>query len=198
MNDTQYLTIIISSDFIANKISELLSKKEINHYILPKCRGATIKFNVLEFLGFTDTKRTTLLFKSREELKRLILKFILKYYNKKNNGIMFSVPIGEYNMDYENQVFFGIVNAGKGEKLADIIRQECQAGSTIFDARGRGVEDQSFMGMQIGSNKEVVVSVMRKEQISKIKKSIKDNFEEENTDIVSFFLPVTDFNMLYQ
>lgn len=196
-NNQTNFEIIITGKSMARRISELLQRRKIPHMLLSKCKGISLKFNLLEYLGFVEVKKTILLFQCDELIKKVILKFILKYFNKKNNGIMFSVR-GDRKMKLENSMFIAIVNAGKAEKITDLIRQTCQAGSTIIDGRGSGANATKFMGVEIDSNKEIVLSVMPNKQIRLIKKTIKKEFAMESTDIVSFSVPIDDFNKLHQ
>ncbi|MDD4815988.1 MAG: hypothetical protein PHQ62_02505 [Clostridia bacterium] len=187
---------LITTETIAEKIFDLLKSLEINFMVFPNCKGYTTNTNFLDFIGFAENKRVAIIFQTSEENRRVILKNILANYNKPNNGIMFTI-LGDDEMETENKMFVAIINAGQGEKVADIIRKECQSGVTIFDARGGGADFNEFMGMQINSNKEIVFSVMRNEFIAKIKKVLKDQFNDANTDLVTFAINVNDFNKLH-
>ena len=190
------INMIITGESLAEKISKVLEKHDITHLIMPHCTGFPLRENVLEFIGVREPEKNIIIFKCNQEKHKVILSYILKYHNKKNNGIMFKIL--EENMDTEIKLFVGIVNAGQGENLAELIRKECQAGATICDARGCGANTKEFLGMRINSNKEMVISAMPTTQANKMKKLIKDNFENIETDITTFTLPITEFNKLHQ
>lgn len=190
------INVIITGETLAEKIGKILSKHEISHLILPHCTGFPLREDVLEFIGIREPEKNIMVFKCSQEKNKVILSYILKYHNKKNNGIMFKIM--EDTMESEVQLFVGIVNAGQGENLADMIRKECQAGATICDARGCGAETKEFLGLRINSNKEIVLSAMPSSQAIKMKKVIKDHFEDLNSDITTFMLPITEFNKLHQ
>ena len=195
MNSNNY-EMIITTEQIAEKLFDLLKSLEINYLVLPNCKGMTADSNFMEFIGFAENKRAVICFKCDKENKRVILKHILSFYNKANNGVMFTI-LGDDEMETENKMFVAIINAGQGEKVADLIRKNCQSGATIFDARGGGADSNEFLGMQINSNKEIVFSVMPENFISIIKKAVKQEFENANTDLITFTLDITDFNKLH-
>ena len=190
------INIIITGESLASKIGKVLKKHSISHYILPHCEGFPLREDVLEFMGIKEPEKNILAFRCNAEKNKVILSYILKYHNKKNNGIMFKIL--EENMETEVQLFVGIVNAGQGENLADIIRKECKAGATICDARGSGADVKEFLGLRINSNKEIVISAMPTAQAAKMKTLIKSSFDSLNSDITHFTLPITEFNKLHQ
>lgn len=189
------INIIITGRKLGQKLEKLLARRKISNILMPKCTGYPLRDNILEFMGLVEEDKTLIAYVCNEETNKVVLSYILKYHNKKNNGIMFKI-LEDY-METDTKLFVGIVNAGKAEKLTDIIRKECGAGATICDAVGSGANSANFLGMRINSNKEVVLSVMPAFQVAKMKKLIKDNFDDGETDVVSFVLPVAEFNKLH-
>ena len=98
----------------------------------------------------------------------------------------------------ENVLFVAIVNMGKSEKVIEVIRKTAMAGATVLDARGNGFETEEFFGVEIGTGKEVVLSALAKAHLPALKKAIMQEFDQENTDVVQFALPITNFSKLHQ
>lgn len=190
------INIIITGDGLAEKIEDLLTAHEVEFLRLVKCRGFSNKNNFWEFVGVAETKKTLLAFSAGKLKASAVARFITKYYDQKNNGIMFAIDMEEEMK--ENVLYVAIVNMGKGEKVVDIVRDVAGAGATILDARGSGENTEEFFGTPIGSGKEVVLSAFPQIHIATVKKTVRTAFEDETTDVVSFVVPITDFNKLHQ
>ena len=67
-----------------------------------------------------------------------------------------------------------------------------------MDARGNGLNTEEFFGVEIGSAKEVVISAIPQSFQSAIESGVKNAFKEENSDVVSFVLPISNFDKLHQ
>lgn len=189
------INIIITGDELAAKVEEHLQAHELSFLRISKCRGYSNKFNFWEFVGTAETKKTMLMFSASRLKAGAISRFILKYYDYKNNGIMFAIEEGEMK---DSVLYISIVDMGKSEKVVDIIRKTAGAGATVVDARGSGENTEEFFGTPIGSSKEIVLSAIAKCHLDAIKKAVKDAFKEETTDVVSFAVPITDFSKLHQ
>lgn len=189
------INIIITGDELAEKVEQRLIAHELKFLRITKCRGYSNKFNFWEFVGAAETKKTVLVFSASKLKARAISRFILKYYDYKNNGIMFAIEECEMN---QSVLYVAIVNMGKGEKVVEVIRKSVGAGATVVDARGSGENAEEFFGTPIGSGKEIVLSAIPQNHLDALKKAIKTAFMEETTDVVSFALPITDFNKLHQ
>ena len=101
-------------------------------------------------------------------------------------------------MQVKNKMLVCVVNNGYGEKVADILRKEGPCGATILSGRGSGVDFETFMGMSLESDREIIVSVMPAKLYPKMKKSLKDAFVDDATDVVCFSLPITNFDKLHK
>ena len=163
---------------------------------MPKCQKFSQDSSFFEFIGISDTKVELLAFKCKGLLKKFILNFLLKNYNKANNGIMLTLE-GDKRMKTENKLLIVVSNSGYGEKVADILRKSFGCGATMIDARGVGADYGSVMGISIDSNKEVILSVMPTETLKKANKLLKETFKENSAGIAMFNLPVSDFNKLH-
>lgn len=191
------INIIITTSLIAEKLFEIFKRERINCVVIPNCKGYSQKGSFFEFLGFTDSRIDFLAFQCSEKIRKVILKYLLVNYNQKNNGIMFSVKGGNL-MEVKNKMMVAIVNHGYGEKVADVLRKEFSCGATILSGRGSGVDYESFMGMSIDADREIVVSVIPSKIYVSIKKCLKQNFENDETDLVCFSLPITNFDKLHR
>ena len=190
------INIIITGDELAEKVEQRLIAHKLKFLRLTKCRGYSNKFNFWEFVGAAETKKTVLMFSAGKLKAGAISRFILKYYDYKNNGIMFAIDQeGEMK---ESVLYVAIVDMGKGEKVVEVIRKSAAAGATVVDARGSGENAEEFFGTPIGSGKEIVLSAIPQKHLAGLKKAVKTAFADETTDVVSFALPITDFNKLHQ
>lgn len=195
MKKLKKFNIIITNDGLAKNLEETFENKGLKYTVIPKSRGYSYKFALLEYMGFADTDRTIIVFRSSETTRKRIENFIFEKYNKKNNGIMFS--IGDNFMKAKNRLLVSIVNAGKANKVMDVIRITSEVGSTVIDGRGSGVADHKLFGISIDSNKEIVLTVMPSTKVTKTQKEIQKSFKDDNTDVVCFELPVENFTKLY-
>lgn len=190
------INIIITEKELFEPIKQQFKKHSIQFLHIPDCLGYSNRFNFFEFLGATETKKSMLIFVATDVQGRAITRFILKNYDIKNNGISFVVE-QEGTMS-ENVLYVCVVNMGKGEKVVKIIREVALAGATVVDARGSGINPADFFGEEIGSGKELVLSVMPRQYIAKLQKEIKHQFDEESTDVVEFVMPISNFSKLHQ
>lgn len=190
------INIIITGDELADDLNRLFDKHKIKYLKFSKCRGFSYKFSLMEFLGVQEVKKTMLAFQTTMSKAKTISRFIRKYFNYKNNGIMFALN-GEKEVG-ESVLYIAIVNNGKGEKVVDVIRKNAFAGATILDARGNGISTEEFFGVEIGSGKEVVLSAIPQNYQSAVENSVKNAFKDENSDVVSFVLPISNFDKLHQ
>lgn len=190
------INIIITGPDLAAKISEYLDNKNIKVLSFMHCNGYSAKFNIWEFVGVTETQKVLMAFTATKEKAGAILRFVKKHYNKKNNGIMFALN-GEEEMT-QDVLYVAVVNSGKSEKVVEIIRKFALVGATTLEARGNGFTENELFGVEIGSGKEVVLSVMNKQMLAGVKKEVKQQFNDENTDVVSFVLPVSGFDKMHQ
>ena len=189
------INILITGPDLAEKPTEHMDQKSIKVLSFVKCTGYSAKFNFWEFVGVAETQKVMLAFTAPKQKSGAIKRFVKKYYNKKNNGIMF--VLGDNEM-CENVLYVAVVNSGKSEEVVEVIRKCAMVGATTLEARGNGFTENELFGVEIGSGKDVVLSVMKKESLSAVQKTVKDTFKEQNTDVVSFVLPVYGFDKLHQ
>lgn len=191
------LNVLITGVDLADKLNKFFDEHGFKAVEIANCVGYSQKFHFMEFIGATETKKKIVMFQTTQTQTQAIVKFILKYFNEKNNGILFSLK-GEQSMTDENVLYVAIVNTGKGEKIVQCIRKKALVGATVIEGRGNGGSPEELFGVEIDSAKEIVLSVMPQKKLSAVKRAVKKDFDEENTDVVSFVLPVSDFNKLHQ
>jgi len=190
------LQIIITTEQIAEKLYEIFKKVKLSCFVLPKCRGFSQSSSFFEFIGMTSTKVELLAFSCKERLRKYILNFLLTNYNKPNNGIMLTLG-GDEKMETKNKMLVVIINEGQAEKVTDILRKHGSCGSTVFDARGISPKIDSVVGIEIDSNKDIVLSVMTEETLKAVSEIIKESLKDSPGGVILFNLPVSDFNKLH-
>lgn len=100
-------------------------------------------------------------------------------------------------MDYENTRFsliVTIVNRGYADQVVEAAREAGARGGTILYARGTGIhETEKFMNITIQPEKEMVLTLVRKEVVKEITKAILASAGLKTKGRgISFTLPVTD------
>lgn len=191
------INVLITTDEIADKLFDVFKRQMLNCVAIPNCKGNGQKSNFLDFLGFTERTFTTILFQSTDRNRRVILRYLLRNYNVKNNGMMFSIKKGVKNMKSKKQLLVAIVELGYGEEIASILQKEGECGCTIIDGRGNGVDYDSVMGMAIDSSKEIVFSAMPEELYVKMKERLLEKYNAENVSIMVFSIPISNFNKIH-
>ena len=72
------------------------------------------------------------------------------------------------------EVLFIIVNAGFADEVTQIAREAGMKGATILNARGEGAQHESFLGITIDTEKEIVMSATDNCTAKKIMAAIKE------------------------
>lgn len=89
------------------------------------------------------------------------------------------------------KALYVIVNAGFSSDVVDIARSLGSTGATILNARGSAGKPQTILGITIDSEKEIVLSVVKKEIAVKIMEAIKEKMGAGTpAHGLSFFMPV--------
>lgn len=189
------INILITNSDIAKEMEGFFEHHELKYLFFPNCKGYSSDESFFEFIGFSEKEYNILIFNATEFQTKAIERFILKNFNEKNNGIMFTIK-GDGIME-ENVLYVAVVNSGFGEKVMDTIRNKAHIGSSLLEARGTGKRSNELFGMPIDSGKELVLSVMPAELVAGVKRQVKKDFKDANTDVVSFILPVDDFTKMH-
>lgn len=79
-------------------------------------------------------------------------------------------------MESSDQIkaLFIVINAGYTDTIMDIVRAEGAGGATVINARGEGVNHESFMGITIDSEKEIILSLVEAATAKRIMCQIKE------------------------
>lgn len=91
----------------------------------------------------------------------------------------------------ELKALYVIVNAGFASEIVDIARELGSGGATILNARGSADTPQTFLGITIDSEKEIVLSVVEREIAHKIVAAVKEKAGAGTpAHGLCFFMPV--------
>jgi nitrogen regulatory protein PII len=94
-------------------------------------------------------------------------------------------------MSSTNKALIIIVNAGFAESVLDLARELGLRGATIMNARGEGLHHESFMGITVDTEKEIIVAVTDEETAIKVMATIKEQVGVKTpAHGVCFLLPV--------
>ena len=92
----------------------------------------------------------------------------------------------------EMELIIAICIKGNSDKIMKVAREAGAAGGTVIKAKGTASGDDTFFGMAISDEKEIIYIVSRKEQKSDIMKAIASFTNEHGTHPLVFSLPVTE------
>lgn len=92
----------------------------------------------------------------------------------------------------EMELIITICIKGNSDKIMKAAREAGAAGGTIIKAKGTASSSETFFGMAISDEKEIIYIVSRKEQKSDIMKAIASYTNEHGTHPLVFSLPVTE------
>ncbi len=91
----------------------------------------------------------------------------------------------------ELKALYIIVNAGFSQEVVEIARAVGATGATIINARGSVAKPKTILGITIDTEKEIVLSVVKKEVAIKIMSEIKEKAGVGTpAHGLCFFLPV--------
>lgn len=91
----------------------------------------------------------------------------------------------------ELKALYVIVNAGFSQEVVEIARAVGATGATIINARGSVAKPKTILGITIDTEKEIVLSVVKKEVAIKIMSEIKKKAGVGTpAHGLCFFLPV--------
>ena len=91
----------------------------------------------------------------------------------------------------EMKALYVVVNAGYSDKIMEILRNAGSKGGTIIHARGEGFQRQSFMGITLDYEREMIISVVDSETADKVMAGVKEKAGWK-TDVrgICFTMPV--------
>jgi Nitrogen regulatory protein PII len=85
-----------------------------------------------------------------------------------------------------------IINAGFADAVVDAARSAGARGATIYNARGSGAMQKSFLGISVDSEKETILSLVDDETAIRVMEAVRENFGRDNpaANGVCFCVPV--------
>ncbi len=189
------ILIIIANEHLENKINDIINEFKITGIVKHKARGSS-KESFWEFFNISrEDKSIYFINIQKGELKKLKKRVEEnKLFSKQNSGIMFNIKIGDRVMNgIEKNMVVSVVDYGYSSVVMKIARENGATGGTIFDAKGTGANFTSFLGVDINSEKEIVLNVVNENCEKKIIKAIKKHFKEENVSGICFSIPICNF-----
>lgn len=85
-----------------------------------------------------------------------------------------------------------VVNAGFAEQVVELVRSKGASGATIINARGISSLQKEIMGINIGREKEMILTLTSVETADAIMEAIRQNMEfKSESHVVCFTLPVS-------
>ncbi len=89
------------------------------------------------------------------------------------------------------RALFIIVNAGYTDAVMEIVRGEGASGATILNARGEGARKESFMGISVEPEKEIILTIVDSETARRITATMKEKVGWKSTlRGICFTMPV--------
>lgn len=192
---TNEIVIMIVNEKLEPKVLDMLNYLEITGVARHKARGMS-KHGFIEFLNLGHEDKTiyfliTSSIQAKELWQIVEEKELFKHAR---SGIMFSLKLGGVKMaKVEKNVVVTVVDYGYASTVMKIARENGASGGTIFDARGTGANFSTFLGMDISSEKEIILNVVDKGVEDKIIKAIKKEFKDENVSGITFSMPIENF-----
>ncbi|MDO5718014.1 MAG: P-II family nitrogen regulator [Tissierellia bacterium] len=157
----------------------------------------TVKSGILNFLELNEEKKEVLLMIINKELEDELHDKLLKKYrlDKKNHGIAFSIDVFKMmgsnigkvekdmektNQDIKYEAVFVIVENGKGELVVEAAQAAGAKGATIIHGRGSGIHEKgNIFGLVIEPEKEIVLMLIKREDVDKVTGSIREKIDIE-------------------
>ena len=125
-------------------------------------------------------------------LSSLASKKVLAHIIKDENEENF-IPPRSYERKIDMELVISVCAKGHTDEIMKAARAAGAAGGTIMKARGTAAQGMdTFFGMAISDEKEIVYIVTRKEQRSDIMKAIASYTYADNAHPIVFSLPVTE------
>ena len=89
------------------------------------------------------------------------------------------------------KALFIIVNAGYTDAIMELVRAEGASGATILNARGEGARVESFLGITVDSEKEMILTIVDRETARRITAAMKEKAGWKSTlHGICFTMPV--------
>ncbi len=148
----------------------------------------TIRNPILVKLGIDECRKEILMMLTPAGMEEKLHAHLTKKFHmeKPNHGILVSILVdkvfGIHDSSNDNklegcesmyEVIFTIVERGLGQDVVDAASSAGSTGATIINARGSGIhEKETFFGMTIEPEKEIVMIVISKEKVKEVVEAI--------------------------
>jgi hypothetical protein len=210
------LLVVICDRGKGKKAAETLRGRKTSFNLLTLGKG-TANSKILNYLGLGQTEKT-LLFSimsyvdGRDALSQLQWALDLK---QPGHGIAFTLPLSaacmrevvnvltgadkrggdeSMNQQFEYELILVVANRGYNQEVMDAARTEKAAGGTIINAKGFAFSDaEKFFGMNLQSEKEIIMILTPSENKTNIMKAIAEKAGPESpAGAIAISLPVSD------
>lgn len=192
--DLELIYVIVNSG-LGSKVLHIAKQNGISGGTIFLGQG-TVKNRFLETLALQDVRKEIVLMVTHNARGSAFLKALntsLKLC-KPNHGIAYCVPVfgvcgsrsclcnhhnvPEGGVETMYQSIITVVDKGLGETVAEVASHAGAKGATIINARGAGVHETSkLFAMEIEPEKEIVLMILKREQVDSIVASIREKLQ---------------------
>lgn len=183
------ITTIIVKKSLEEKILKYLEMIHVRDVFITYAKGMA---NNIFFLG--DETKSCIVFSCpcTEELDQFLKTEIR--LEEKNTGIKFEFGEVKQHMKSKFEAVITIINEGYSDAVMDIARANGVTGGSIIQGKGTGDKQQSFLGMNIDSGKEVIINIVPKTIAASVVEKIAQ-YVTENKAVsgICFAFPISNF-----
>lgn len=113
---------------------------------------------------------------------------------EKNTGIKFEFGEVKQQMKTKFEAVITIINEGYSDTVMEIARANGVTGGSIIQGKGTGDKQQSFLGMNIDSGKEVIINIVPKTiSANVVEKIVQYVTENKTVSGICFAFPISNF-----
>ena len=202
---------------ILSTVLDIYCKNNICANLVTLCNGTAVN-EILNYIGLEKTEKVMITsFITSDTWKSVskVLKESIRI-DIPGNGIAFTVPlsgvgskkqlqflVGEQNFDYKEEsvlqntayeLLVVVSNIGYSNEVMDAARLANARGGTVIHAKGTGAKSaEKFLGITLGSEKEMIYIVIKSSNKVNVMNSIMEHARIESpAGSIIFSLPVTD------
>lgn len=216
-NPQMVLMITVVNRGLGERVASILADAGSNFHILTLATG-TADTKLLDYLGLGETDKDLVISSAPADVSKNLLDLLDTkiQLHKAGHGIAFTVPIHsigssaalnclkgsfqtgqeeiEMSQDKKYELIVAVSNRGYTDDIMEAARSAKATGGTAFHARRVGVKEaESFFGVTIQPEKEVIFLLALREDKDSIIKAITENTGlQTKAKSVVFSLPVND------
>lgn len=195
-----YFLVTITKRTLLSEYSEYFEKKGVKSLFFALCKGTAVQ-KTLDYFGLERTDKIVLYSVVRRELKSQLMNELVQDMgiNVAGNGIAISIPVdsvgGKTALEYltEGQpvkedemseqnigeipysLIVVISEKGYSNEVMDAARRAEAKGGTVLHAKGTGADLETFFGLSIGTEKDMIFIVSKRSDKTQIMRSIMDD-----------------------